>query len=357
MDPLVHSWKQLWPDLLAPLHLPLHPVELARFGRRAIQSAEGLIRARFRGLRAQALFGGLAAHGATPLDWIGSAAIGLVLAISGHAVGWPLAAGGSQTLANALAAHFRSLGGTILTASPVQSLNELRLARTVLLDLTPREVLRIASDHLPSSFRRSLESYRYGPGSYKVDWALSGPVPWKAPDCALAATVHLGGRLEEIAAAEQSPWDGTVAERPFVLLVQPSLFDPSRAPAERHTAWAYCHVPNGSSYDMTDRIEAQVERFAPGFRDLVLAKHVMGPAQLERRNANLVGGDIGGGANTIRRILFGPRIRRVPYATGNDRVYLCSSSTPPGGGVHGMCGYYAAQAVLRKARRSRGTMK
>ena len=347
IEPFVTDWEQLIPELLAPPHLPHRPLLLARFGLQALRSGQGLAMGHFQGDRARALFAGLGAHAAVPLTWRGSGAIGLVLAAAGHAVGWPIPAGGSQALANALASYFRSLGGTIVTSTPVRSLAELPSSSVVLLDLTPRQVLRIAGDQLPSAYHRSLERYRYGPGTYKVDWALTGPVPWKAPECALASTVHLGGSLEEIIRAEEAPWKGEHAERPFVLLTQPSLFDPTRAPPGQHTAWAYCHVPHGSTFDMTARIEAQVERFAPGFRDLILARSSMGPAALERHNANLVGGDIGGGANTLFRLLFGPALRRVPYSTPNQRLYLCSSSTPPGGGVHGMCGYHAARAVLK----------
>ncbi len=295
MEQFVADWEQLCDDLLAPPHLAHHPLLLARFGFRALRSGQGLAKGHFKGERARALFGGLAAHAAVPLTWPGSAAIGLVLAAAGHAVGWPIAAGGSQALANALASYFRSLGGAIVTGTPVRSLTDVPPAPVVLLDLTPRQVLQIVGNALPPAYRRSLDRYQYGPGTYKLDWALAAPVPWKAPECALAAPVHLGGSLHEIAAAEAAPWEGRQAERPFVLLTQPSLFDPTRAPKGQHTAWAYCHVPNGSTCDMTDRIEAQVERFAPGFRNLILARSSMGPADLERGNANLVGGDIGGG--------------------------------------------------------------
>ena len=268
-----------------------------------------------------------------------------MLLLAGHAVGWPIPRGGSQNIANALAAYLRSLGGSIVTDAPVDSLRQFGDQALVLCDVTPRQFLRIARDRLPGNYARQLEHYRYGPGAFKMDWALSAPIPWADPQCARAATVHLGGTYEEIAASERASWRGTISERPFVLLAQPSLFDASRAPAGQHTAWAYCHVPHASGADMTARIEAQVERFAPGFRDTILARSSLGPAALEQRNANLVGGDITGGAQDLRQLFLRPT--RHLYRTPLPRVYLCSASTPPGGGVHGMCGYHAARAALK----------
>ncbi len=274
-----------------------------------------------------------------------SAAFGWILALAGHAVGWPIPRGGSQRIANALASYFESLGGRIVANTAVRSLGELGDAAIVLCDVTPRQLLAIAADRLPESYCRKLAAFQYGPGVFKMDFALSAPVPWKAPQCARAATVHIGGTLEEIAASERAAWDGVVEERPFVLAVQPSLFDPSRAPAGKHTLWAYCHVPNGSTTDRSAHIESQIERFAPGFRSVVLAKRIMSPAFLESHNANLIGGSIDGGAPTLTQLLLRPT-RRF-YATPARGLYLCSSSTPPGGGVHGMCGWHAAKAALR----------
>lgn len=351
MDGLVAHWEKLLNDVLAPpISLPRHPLLFARFGLSALRSARGLVQGRFTGGRARALFAGIAAHSLAPLESAGTAAFGLLLGSLGHAVGWPVARGGSQAIANALAAYLRSLGGKIASAAPVESLDELRASPTVFLNLTPRQVVRLAGHRFPARYRRKLSAYRYGPGVFKLDWALAGPIPWKAPECARAATVHLAGSFEETAAAERTPSQGRLPDRPFVLLAQPTLFDRSRAPSGRHTAWAYCHVPHGSAADMTERIEAQVERFAPGFRDLILARHAMDPAALEAHNANLVGGDVAGGANDLRQILFRPTPRVVPYTTPVEGLYLCSASTPPGGGVHGMCGYHAARAALRRAR-------
>jgi phytoene dehydrogenase-like protein len=345
--PLAEEWPQLAGDLLAPPHLPRHPLLLARFARHALRSAQGLAEARFRGPRARALLAGLAAHSFLPLDRPGTAAIGLVLGLLGHAVGWPIPRGGAGSLSAALAAHFQSLGGRIETGTAVRSLEELPAARTLLLDVTPRQLLTIAGDRLGPRYRRRLQNYRYGPGVFKIDWALSAPIPWRAPECARAGTVHLGGTLKEIAEGEQAVWRGRHPERPFVLLAQPSLFDPSRAPAGCHTGWAYCHVPNGSTTDMTEAIERQVERFAPGFRDLILARHTRTAAGYELYNPNCIGGDINGGVQDLRQIFARPVPGLTPYATDCAGLYLCSSSTPPGGGVHGMCGYHAARAALR----------
>jgi phytoene dehydrogenase-like protein len=351
MSPLVRRADTLLSELLGPFRLPRHPFLLARFGLSAILPADRLARRRFEGARARGLFAGLAAHSMLRLSLSPSAAFGIMLGLLGHHVGWPVPRGGSQAIADALASYLRSLGGEIECGRRVESLAELPAARAILLDVTPRQLLSIAADRLPARYRRQLEGYRYGPGVFKLDLALDGPIPWTAEGCACTATVHLGGTLEEIAASESTMSRGEHAERPYVLVAQQSLFDPTRAPAGKHTAWAYCHVPNGSTVDMTERIEAQIERFAPGFRDLVLARSAKGPAELEAYNANYVGGDINGGVQDLRQHFTRPVARRVPYSTPAKGVYLCSSSTPPGGGVHGMCGYWAARAALRSALR------
>ena len=345
--PLVARADDLVGDILGPLGPPRHPFVLGRFSLGAVRSAVGLGRSRFAGERARALLSGCAAHSMLSLRSPASAAFGLVLALSAHAVGWPVARGGSQRVADALADELRRLGGRIETGRWIESLDELAQA-PVLLDVTPRQFLRMAGDRLGGLYRRGLERYRYGPGVFKLDWALDGPIPWTAGEAARAGTVHLGGTLDQVAEAEETVARGGHAERPFVLLVQPSLFDPTRAPAGKHTAWAYCHVPNGSTHDMTGAIEAQVERFAPGFRDLVAARSAMDSAEIERLNPNYVGGDINGGLQDLRQLFTRPVPRPVPYSTPLDGVYLCSSATPPGGGVHGMCGYSAARAALRR---------
>jgi phytoene dehydrogenase-like protein len=343
------AWEHLTPSVLAPLaRLPRHPLALARFGLPALLSARILGRSVFRGERARALFAGAVAHSVLPLERAGSAAFGLVLLGAGHSIGWPMPRGGSQRIADALVSYLRSLGGEIETGAPVESLDEIPPSRTVLCDVTPRQLLSLAGDLLPPGYRRRLERYRYGPGVFKLDWALAAPIPWTAPECRRAACIHVGGTFEEIAAAERAVWEGRVAEHPFVLLAQQSLFDETRAPAGRHTAWGYCHVPHGWAGDATDAIESQVERFAPGFRELVLARSARGPAELEASNPNLVGGDINGGAQDLPQLVFRPVPRVVPYSTPVPWLFLCSSSTPPGGGVHGMCGYWAARAALRQ---------
>jgi phytoene dehydrogenase-like protein len=345
--PLVRDSDVLFRQILGPLRPPRHPLAMARFGLSGIRSAHALTRSRFQGERARALVAGCSAHSMISLRTPASAAMGVVLAMGAHAVGWPVARGGSQRLTDALVAELRSAGGTVETRRRVESLDELGDAAPVLLDLTPREVLRIEAGRLPDGYRRRLSRYRYGPGIFKLDWALDGPIPWRAPDAARGGTVHLGGTLDEIVASEDAAVSGRHHEHPFVLLVQPSLFDPTRAPEGKHTAWAYCHVPNGSTKDMTDAIEAQVERFAPGFRDLIAARSAMDSAEVERRNPNYVGGDINGGAQDLRQLFTRPVARPVPYSTPVPGLFICSSSTPPGGGVHGMCGYWAARAALR----------
>jgi phytoene dehydrogenase-like protein len=322
---------------------------MARFGWQALLPATVLAR-RLRGTEARALFAGNAAHSFLPLDAPGTAAFGLLLSVAAHAVGWPIVRGGSQRFAGALLAYFRSLGGEVVTDLPVTRLDELAGVRVVILDLGPHQVARIAGARLPARYRQALERYRYGAAAFKLDWALDGPVPWAAPACARAATVHLGGTLEELAASEAAHARGEVHERPFTLFAQPTLFDSTRAPAGRHTAWAYCHVPNGWSLDLTDRIERQVERFAPGFRDRILARSVLAPPQLEQRNANLVGGDINGGMMDLLQVVRRPVLSPTPYRTPLRGVYLCSASTPPGGGVHGMGGYHAARTALKDLR-------
>jgi phytoene dehydrogenase-like protein len=347
IEPIVRDWEVLVDQFVGPLRIPRHPLSTARFGLSALRSASGLARARFRGAQAQALLAGNAAHSFRPLEATATASFGLVLLMLGHAVGWPAAVGGSQAIADAMASLLRSLGGEIETDRTVRSLDELSDARAVLFDLTPRQVLAIAGEALPLRYRRALARFRYGPGAFKVDYALDGPVPWRAPDCRRAGTVHLGGTLAEIAASEADVAAGRHPQRPYVLVAQQSLFDETRAPAGAHTLWAYCHVPNGSTVDMTAAIEDQIERAAPGFRELVRARHVAGPAALEAHDANYVGGDINGGAADLRQLFARPALRLDPYATPNPRLFLCSASTPPGGGVHGMCGAYAARSALR----------
>jgi phytoene dehydrogenase-like protein len=349
MAPLVADWDKLTTELLGPFPFPpRHPLALARFGRSALRSARSLAESRFKGEPARALLAGLAGHSIMPLEKPLTAAFGLVLGILGHAVGWPLPKGGSQRIAEALAAHLRSLGGELITNHPVELLDALPSARIVMFDVTPRQFLRLAGDRLPPGYRRQLENYRYGPGVFKVDWALDGPIPWRAGECTRAGTVHVGGTLAEIAASERAMENGPPAERPFVLVAQQSLFDATRAPAGKYTAWAYCHVPNGATFDMTARIEAQIERFAPGFRKRILARQVRSPAEMEQYNPNYIGGDINGGVQDLWQLFTRPAPRWVPYSTPVKGYFLCSSSTPPGGGVHGMCGYHAAKAALKR---------
>ncbi len=345
--PLVRSWDKIVHDLLKPLGPPRHPLALLRFGPLAMRSAAGLARARFKGERARALFAGNACHSILPLEHWSTAAFGLMLSMLGHAVGWPVARGGSQAISNALASYLTSLGGTIKVGNPVSSSDTLPRARALLFDVTPRQLDAIAGARLPTAYRKRLQSFRYGTGVFKVDWALDSPIPWKDPACLQAGTVHVGGALEDIAAAELDVSRGVPPERPFVLLSQPSLFDPVRTPNGMHTAWAYCHISNGSTVDMTHRIEAQIERFAPGFRDRILARHVMSPADMEAYNPNYIGGDIVGGVQGFRELFVRPLGQWRSYATPVKGIYICSSSMPPGGGVHGMCGYLAARRALR----------
>lgn len=347
LGPIVQHWDGIASSILGPLRPPRHPLALAQFGVRALWPATVLGRTLFRETPAPALLAGLSAHACMPLEQAPTAAVGLVLAALGHVVGWPFPRGGAGRITDAMASYLRSLGGTIITGTRVRSLDDLPTARAVLCDVTPRQLLVLADTRLPAAYKRALRRYQYGPGVFKVDWALDGPIPWTAPLCATAGTLHLGGTLAEIAASERAPWRNEHSERPYVLLAQPSLFDGSRAPAGKHTAWAYCHVPRGSTTDMTATIEAQVERFAPGFTDRILARAAMGPAALEAGNANLIGGDITGGIASLRQLFTRPTLSLSPYATPAPGLFICSSSTPPGAGVHGMCGFNAAQAALR----------
>jgi phytoene dehydrogenase-like protein len=327
--------------------VPRHPLSLAATGARSLGPARALAESHFRGEKARGLFAGNAAHSFLPLERRPSALFGFTLGVLGHGFGWPFPRGGSQKIADALASYLRSLGGEVLTGFRVGDVSEVPETRAVLFDVTPRQLLSIAGRHFPEHYRRTLGRYRYGPGVFKVDFALDGPIPWEAEGCYRAGTVHLGGSLGEISVGEAAVWRGGHPERPFVLLAQQSLFDDTRAPEGRHTVWAYCHVPNGSSVDMTGRIEDQIERFAPGFKGCVLAKHAEGTAEVERRNANLIGGDINGGVMDLRQLLTRPAPRPNPYSTPAPGLYICSSSTPPGGGVHGLCGFMAARSALR----------
>jgi phytoene dehydrogenase-like protein len=349
MGPLVASWRPLLDILLGPLRWPAQPVTLARFGLAAILPATVLARLNFRQAPAQALFAGVSAHSILPLERPVSAAFGLVLAMLAHAVGWPIARGGSQRVADALTGYLRSLGGQTRASVYVSSTAELPRHGTVLFDLTPRQILQIERTELPIRYRRQLARYRYGPGVFKIDWALETPIPWRAVACRAAGTVHLGGTLGEVAQAEAAVWRGEHPARPFVILAQPTVVDPSRAPPDRHIAWAYCHVPNGSTVDMASAIEAQVERFAPGFGQRILARNTKTACAMQAYNPNYVGGDINGGVQDLLQLWTRPVPRPDPYATPNPRIFICSSATPPGGGVHGMCGYYAARSALRRA--------
>jgi phytoene dehydrogenase-like protein len=346
MRPFVEHWSEFAQEVLRPvLRFPKHPWLMARFGMTALLSAR-TIAGHFHSSRTRALFAGLAAHSFLSLDESLSGAMGMLMAVPAHAVGWPIPRGGSQSLTNALCRYLSTLGGRVKTSLWVESLATLSNYDLFLCDLTPRQVLKVAGEGLSKSYKHELARYRYGPGVFKVDYALSGPIPWEASECRRAATVHLGGSIEEIAASEQTVRDGKHPDHPFVLLAQPSLFDRSRAPEGKHTAWAYCHVPNGSKIDMREKLEAQIERFAPGFRDCVLARRLFSPADLESMDSNLIGGDIGGGALDLRQLLFRPTWRH--YATSARDIYICSSSTPPGGGVHGMCGYHAGKMALSR---------
>ncbi len=348
VQPLLDRFDGLREYLLGTMRSAKNPLLLARFGLKALRSAENLSMIHFKGALARGFFAGLAAHSILPLNKTPSAAFGLVLCITGHAAGWPIPVGGARSISSALSDYFASLGGTLVTGHKVRSFIDLPDAKAVFFDTAPGQLLRIYDQRLPAGYKKSLQDYRYGPGVFKVDWALSGPIPWKSKDCHMAGAVHIGGTFAEIAEAELSAWQGKIHPRPFVILAQPSLFDSSRAPAGQQTAWAYCHVPNGCSYNMTASIESQIERFAPGFKGLILQRHASTPADLEAENPNLVGGDIVGGAQTLKQIFCRPTCRLMPYTIPLPDVYLCSASTPPGAGVHGMCGFHAASAYLKK---------
>lgn len=348
MRALVVRAEPLIEAISKPLPPTSHPWVLARFMTYGLRGITGLARTLFRGERARALMAGLGGHALLPLHRPAAGVIGLYLAVLAHHVGWPIPRGGAQKLSDALAEHLQSLGGRIETERLVRSLNDLPSARANLLEVMPRQMAAIAAARLPTGYRRRLRRYRHGPGVFKIDWALDGPIPWRADGCGHAGTVHLGGSFEEIAAGEQAVADGEHPQRPFVLLTQPTLFDPSRAPAGKHVAWAYCHVPSGSGRDMTELIERQVERFAPGFREMVRSRSVMNAQQMEAHNRNYIGGDINGGASDLWQMLFRPVMNFQPWATPNRGIYLCSAATPPGGGIHGMCGYNAAQVALRR---------
>lgn len=348
MRPIASNWDNLIDEVLSPIHFPRHPLVLGEFGIKASQSVEHLIQSQFKATPARALFTGIAAHSIMPMDRAGGAAFGLILGAAGHVAGWPVAKGGSQAIADALQRCFVALGGEVRTGVEVRSLDELPKARVVLLDITPRQLASMAGNRLPRHYRQRLRDHRYGPGVFKIDWALRGPIPWKASECLRAATVHVGGTFEEIADAESAIWNGKHPNKPLVILAQQSLFDPTRIPSGNQSAWAYCHVPNGSTVDMSERVEAQVERFAPGFRECILARSVMNTAAMEEYNANYVGGDIAGGIQSPFRRMIRPLGQWRAYDTPVEGIYLCSSSMPPGAGVHGMCGYYAARKALRE---------
>jgi phytoene dehydrogenase-like protein len=346
IQPVVNDWPSIAHDALGPLHFPKHPLEMARFGLKALRSASS-VAGRFQTEQAKGLFAGMAAHCMQPLTNLSSAATALILLSTAHLKGWPLPKGGSQQIANALTSYFVSLGGKIETGMYIRSLEQIPSSKAILFDIGPKQLLQIAGHKFSNIYQWQLQRYRYGMGVFKVDWALDGPVPFTNEACHDAGTVHLGNTFSEIVASEQLTWNGGRPEKPFVLLAQQSLFDNTRAPEGKHTAWAYCHVPNGSTVDMTEAIELQVERFAPGFRERILAKHVMNPAQVEEYNPNYVGGDINGGAFDLGQLFTRPALRWSPYRTSAKGIYICSSSTPPGGGVHGMCGYHAAKRALK----------
>lgn len=345
-QPIVNNWPKIDEDVLAPLHFPKKPLEMAAFGLNALQPATWLAK-RFKTQEARGLWAGMAAHSIQPLSNWATSAIGLVLTAAGHLGGWPIPKGGSQSIADALASYFVSLGGKIETNFYVKSLDQLPSSEAVLFDVTPRQLLQIAGHTFSSLYKWQLERYRYGMGVFKVDWALDSPVPFVAPECKHAGTIHIGNKLEEIVQSEQLTSEGIHPEKPFVLLAQQSLFDSTRAPEGKHTAWGYCHVPNGSKKDMTEAIEKQVERFAPGFRERILARHTFNTEQLETYNPNYIGGDINGGIIDLTQLFTRPALRSSPYRTSAKGLYICSSSTPPGGGVHGMCGFHAAEKAIK----------
>lgn len=346
-EPLMQNWPRILPFVQNPLSFPAYPFALAKFGLYALGSAAGFIKKHLPGTEAAGFFAGMAAHSMLPLNFSATSAAALVLMLAGHSAGWPIAQGGSYKIAQALHGYYTSIGGKTETGFPVKSIKQLPSSKAILFDVTPKQLAAIAPDDLPQSYIRRLHAFRYGVGVFKIDWALDAPAPFISPSCRNAGTVHLGNSFEEIARWEKSCWDGNPSTPPFVLFVQPTVFDGSRAPEGKHTAWAYCHVPNGSTMDMTEAIENQVERFAPGFRKQILARHTMNTVQVEAYNPNYIGGDIGGGAQTLKQLFARPVLSTSPYKTPAKGIYLCSSSTPPGGGVHGMCGYHAARRALR----------
>lgn len=346
MEPLVENWPKIESDVMGPFGIPKHPLVMARFGIQAIQSAKMLSNRLFKAKHARGLFAGLAAHSMMPLDWLLTSGIGIALAIFGHVYGWPISKKGSQKIADALASYFSSLGGEIITNYKIEHIDQLPSNQLLLFDVSPRQLLQIAGNRLPLSYQRKLQSYRYNPGVFKVDWALNCPIPWKAKECLRAGTVHLGGTQEEIEESESEVWKNRHPKKPFIILAQQSLFDQTRAPEGKHTAWGYCHVPNGSTIDMTEVIEAQIERFAPGFCDCILKRSTMTSKEFEQYNPNYIGGDINGGVQDIYQFLARPTINT--YSTPDKNIYICSSSTPPGGGVHGMCGFHAAKRALKE---------
>lgn len=350
-EPLVRDWDALVEQFFGPLRPPRHPLAAARFGLTALRSVTSVARGRFEGPQARAVFAGMGSHSILPLEKPMTASFGMMLGASAHALGWPFPKGGAQSLADAMASLFRALGGKIECGNKIESFEEIPRAKVVLFDLTPRQVIEIAGTRFPSGYRRRLDKFRYGPGVFKLDLALEGPIPWAASKVARSATVHVGGTLEEIAASERAPWEGRHAERPFIILAQPTLFDDTRAPSGKHTVWAYCHVPSGSTVDMTEAIEGQIERFAPGFRDLIIGRHTFNTHELQAHNPNYIGGDIGSGSHGGLQTLARPVLAYDPYKTSADGIYICSASTPPGGGIHGMCGYHAANSALSYLRK------
>lgn len=353
LAPFVERAAELFDMILGPLSFPKAPLLMAKFGNDALRSMKGLAHVRFDADEAPALLAGIAAHAMVPLEQLATASFGLVLAIAGHAAGWPIARGGSRTITNALVTKHASLGGELTLGRYVENIDELPPARAYMFDVTPRQLVQIAGHRLPTHYRDRLAKFRYGTGVFKMDWALRGPVPWRDRRCARSATVHLSGTWDQVAAAERAVHEGRVPEMPFTLFVQPTLFDSSRAPDGMHIAWAYCHAPAATAVDATEAIESHIERYAPGFRDLIIARHTMNPIELAAYNPNYVGGDINGGLADVRQLFFRPMPKLDPYATGAPDIFLCSSSTPPGGGVHGMCGYFAAKSVLWRVFKSR----
>ncbi|MEM7011827.1 MAG: NAD(P)/FAD-dependent oxidoreductase [Verrucomicrobiota bacterium] len=349
-EPFTRNAKELYGDLLGPIGIPKHPFKMAGFGLPALRSARSLAFGKFETEEGRALFSGHAAHSVQPLEHPLTSAIALMLSTTGHSVGWPMAKGGSQSIANAMVSYFEKLGGEVVCDHRVDSIEDLPKAKAYIFDTSPAAMSKICGERLPSSYRNHLKRYRYGPGIFKVDWALNDPIPWINEDCRGAGTVHVGGTFDEVAAAESDAWNGRHSERPFLILSQPTVFDPTRAPEGKHTAWAYCHVPNGSTEDMLDRIESQIERYAPGFRDCILAANTMSTEDMASYNANNVGGDVVGGIADWRQLYTRPAVRWNPYSTPAKDIYICSASTPPGAGVHGMCGYHTAESAMRRLR-------